>query len=99
MIGFFSLYDVLDDFGLFHLHSVKVVLGVYVHNLFNGSLLDLVLRFPIFGWSLRVRDCVTFETLVVDWINLLSLHRLLEDLERLHLSSVHDLLHMCARAC
>ena len=51
-----SLHGVLDDLGLFHLHCVKVVLGLHVHNLFNGSLLDLVLRFPIFGWSLRVRD-------------------------------------------
>ena len=50
------LHGVLDDPGLFHIHCVKVVMGVYVHNLFNGSLLDLVLRFPIFSWSLRVRD-------------------------------------------
>ena len=49
-----SLHGVLDDLGLFHLHCVKVVLGVYVHDLFNGSLLDLVLIFPIFGWSSRV---------------------------------------------
>ena len=48
--------SVLHDLGLFHLHCVNVVLGVYVHNLFNGSLLDLVLRFSIFGWSSRVRD-------------------------------------------
>ena len=51
-----SLHGGLDDLGLFHLHCVNVVLGVYVHNLFNGSLLDLVLRCPICGWSIRVRD-------------------------------------------
>ena len=28
-----SLYSVLDDLGLFHLHCVNVVLGVYVHKL------------------------------------------------------------------
>ena len=44
-----SLHGVLVNLGLFHLHCVKVVLGVYVHNLFSCSLLDLVLRFPIFG--------------------------------------------------
>ena len=44
-----SLHGVLDDLGLFHLHCVKVVLGVYDNNLFSCSLLDLVLRFPIFG--------------------------------------------------
>ena len=51
-----SLYGVLDDLGLFHLHYVGVVLGVHVHNLFNGSLLDPVLRYTVFDWSLRVRD-------------------------------------------
>ena len=55
MIGVF-LCSVLDDLGLPHLHCVKVVLGVNVHGLFNDSLLDLVMRFPIFSWSLRVRD-------------------------------------------
>ena len=55
-LGILSLHGVLDDLGLFHLHCVNVVLGVYVHNLFNGSLLDLVLKYPIFGWSLRVRE-------------------------------------------
>ena len=41
---------------MFHLHCVDVVLGVHVHNLFDGSLLDPVLRCTIFGWSLRVLD-------------------------------------------
>ena len=36
--------------------------------------------------------------MIVVWINLLSLHRLLEDFERLHLDCVHDLLHMCVRS-
>ena len=43
-----SLHRVLDDLGLFHLHCVKVVLGVYDNNMFSCALLDLVLRFPIF---------------------------------------------------
>ena len=43
-----SLRGVLDDLGLFHLHCVDVVLGVHVHNLLNGSLLDPVLRYTVF---------------------------------------------------
>ena len=52
------LHGVLDDLGLFHLHYVDVVLIMLVmhdHNLY-GSLLDPVLRYTIFDWSLRVRD-------------------------------------------
>ena len=51
-----SLHGVLDDLGLFHLHCVDVVLGVHVRNLLNGSLLDPVLRYTVFDWSLRGRD-------------------------------------------
>ena len=36
--------------------------------------------------------------LIVVWINLLSLHRLLEDFERVHLGCVHDLLNTCVRS-
>ena len=50
-----SLRGVIDNLGMFHLHCVDVVLGVHVHNLFHGSLLDPVLRYTDFGWSLRVR--------------------------------------------
>ena len=53
-----SLHGVLDDLGLFHLHSLDVVLVMLVmhaHNLFNGSLLDPVLRYTIFGWFLSAR--------------------------------------------
>ena len=41
------LRDVLCYLGLFHLHCVDVVLGVHVHNLFNSSLLDPVLRYSL----------------------------------------------------
>ena len=105
-----SLHSVLDDLELFHLHCVDVVLGVHVHNLFNGSLRDPVLRYTVFDQSFRVRDllhdfrdllstesvespiCLIFARLIVVWINLLSLNRLLDDFERLHLMCVHDLL-------
>ena len=43
MIGFFSLHGVLDDLGLFHLHCVDVVHGVYVYERCAGG-------------SVRVRD-------------------------------------------
>ena len=56
MIGCFLCTVFLDDLELFHLHCVDVVLGVHVHNLFNGSLRDPVLRYTVFDQSFRVRD-------------------------------------------
>ena len=44
-----SQHGVLDDLGLFRLHYVDVVLGVHVHNLLNGSLLDPVFDECVLG--------------------------------------------------
>ena len=61
-----TLHGVLDDLGLFHLHCVRVVLGVYVHNLFNVRCLILSLDFQSSaGLYVFETCCVTFETLVI----------------------------------
>ena len=56
MIGFVLLYGILDDLGLFHLQSYWSCWSCMPTTCYNGSLLDLVLRYRIFSWSLRVRD-------------------------------------------
>ena len=51
------LHGVLDDLELFPSSLCGRRAGrVSVHNLFNGSLLDLVSRYSTFDWSLRVQD-------------------------------------------
>ena len=42
-----SLYSLLDDLGLLHLHRVYDLLDALVHNLFTSSLLVRVVRQPV----------------------------------------------------
>ena len=66
-----SLHGVLDDLGLFYLHCVDDVLDMRVHKLFNGLLLDPVLRHIIFDWScVCATCCVIFKTWMVGFCRL-----------------------------
>ena len=66
-----SLHGVLDDLGLFHLHCVDDVLDMHVHKLFNGLLLDPVLRRIFFDWScVCATCCVIFETWMIGFCRL-----------------------------
>ena len=72
-----SLHGVLGDLGLFHLHCVRVVLGVYVHNLFNVRCLILSFNFKSSaGLYVFETCCVPFETLVICFCEALDLRNL-----------------------